>query len=155
LTITFSFHQYSLNEKIIWVAITAFLLTGQRYWLLNGNRVVADFPKSGRPLVDMGFYPDIEKVDAAFIWSHNLKTYFITGDMYWRYDEKANKMKEDYPRPMKMWRGVPLPVDTAFQSWDRKDTSLFTQQTNYALFFLLKGGPISFMEVSIGNSTMP
>ena len=40
--------------------------------------------------------------------------------MYWRYNEATGHMDYDYPRDMKMWSGVPLPVDAAFQFWDGK-----------------------------------
>ena len=93
-------------------------MTGPRYWLFNGNHLISGFPKEGKPLTDLGFPPDIQKVDAAFIWGHNRQTYFISGHMYWRYNEAQGKMEYDYPRDMKMWRGVKLPVDAAFKHWD-------------------------------------
>ncbi len=49
---------------------------------------------------------------------NNLKLDLHLGDMYWRYNEFTGHMDYDYPRDMKMWKGVPLPVDSAFQFWD-------------------------------------
>ncbi len=43
--------------------------------------MIPNFPREGRPLTELGFPGDIEKIDAAFIWGHNKKTYFITGKM--------------------------------------------------------------------------
>lgn len=102
----------------------SFTFSGKRFWLLNGNQVIVDFPRQGKPLTYMGFPEDIEKIDAAFVWGHNHRTYFISGNMYWRYDEVNNQMEYDYPRDMSMWRGVPVPVDAVFQSWDGESLSL-------------------------------
>ena len=76
------------------------------------------FPYEGKPLTDLGLPKDIDHIDAAFVWGYNYKTYFITGNMYWRYNEEQKKMDYDYPRDMSMWEGVQLPVSAAFKSWD-------------------------------------
>lgn len=86
--------------------------------MYKGNHLVSDFPEQGRPITELGLPPDIERVDAAFVWGYNHKTYFITGDMYWRYNEDRKKMDYGYPRDMSMWEGVPVPVDAAFLHWD-------------------------------------
>ena len=81
---------------------------------------MAGFPKSGRPIQELGFPHDIKKVDAAFVWGYNHKTYFFTGDMYWRYNEEGGFMDYDYPRDMSMWAGLRVPVDAALQYTDGK-----------------------------------
>lgn len=82
--------------------------------------MIVGFPKYGRNITELGLPADIKKIDAAFVWGYNMKTYFISGDMYWKYDESQSQVEWDYPRDMSMWRGVQLPVDAAFQFWDRK-----------------------------------
>ena len=80
--------------------------------------MIPGFPPEGRPIEELGFPHDIEKVDAAFIWGYNKKTYFFAGHMYWRYNEVNGYMEYDYPRDTSMWKGLPQPVDAAFQDFD-------------------------------------
>ena len=102
----------------IYIYIYVIFILGSRYWLYSGNHMASDFPSDGKPLTDLGLPKDIDHIDAAFVWGYNLKTYFITGSMYWRYNENEKKMDYDYPRDMSMWEGVQLPVSAAFKSWD-------------------------------------
>ncbi len=76
------------------------------------------FPQSGRPIRELGFPHDIKKVNAAFVWGYNQKTYFFTNDFYWRYNEDDGYMEYDYPRDMGMWEGLPRPIDSAFSFTD-------------------------------------
>ena len=92
------------------------------------------FPRSGKPLTEMGFPRDIEKVDAAFVWGYNAMTYLITDNMYWRYNENLRRMDYDYPRDMSMWEGVPTPVSAAFKAWDGM---FFNMTTTMNLFYNL------------------
>ncbi len=75
--------------------------------------MVHGFPVEGKPITDFRLPPDIDKVDAAFVWGHNHKTYLITGNIYWRYNDAKGQMDYDYPRDMSMWGGVELPVSGA------------------------------------------
>ncbi|XP_013397458.1 matrix metalloproteinase-2 isoform X2 [Lingula anatina] len=93
--------------------------SGNRYYVFNANQLVHGFPEEGRPITDYGLPNDIEKIDAVFTWSYNSRTYLITGNMYWKLDEKEQRVVPfDYPRDMGIWQGVPTPVDAAFQFWD-------------------------------------
>ena len=76
--------------------------------------------REGRPITELGIPDDVDHIDAAFVWGYNKKTYFISGDMYWRYNEETRTVAYDYPRDMSMWSGVPIPVSAAFQYWDGK-----------------------------------
>ena len=80
--------------------------------------MVRGFPREGRPIIDFGIPSSIKHIDAAFTWGYNKRTYIVSGDMYWRFDENATMVEYDYPRDMKIWKGVPLPVDAAMLYWD-------------------------------------
>uniref|UniRef100_A0A147BPY1 Putative matrix metalloproteinase n=2 Tax=Ixodes ricinus TaxID=34613 RepID=A0A147BPY1_IXORI len=89
--------------------------SGKKYWLFSGNRPLPGYP---RPLTDLGLPATLTHLDAALVWGHNGKTYFFSGDKYWRYDETDRSVELDYPRHIRMWRGVPHGVDAAFQYSD-------------------------------------
>ena len=38
--------------------------------------------------------------------------------MYWKYDDFEGKPFDGYPKDMRLWKGVKLPVDAAFTSFD-------------------------------------
>ncbi|ROT77490.1 hypothetical protein C7M84_003858 [Penaeus vannamei] len=54
---------------------------GNRYYVCQGNQQLL---KTGL-LKHLGLPEDLEKVDAAFVWGHNGRTYFFADTMYWRY----------------------------------------------------------------------
>lgn len=94
------------------------LLTGDRYWTFNANHMVAGFPSEGRPITEFGIPADVKHIDTVFIWGFNQRTYLVYGDMYWKLDVNNTYVEYDYPRDMSIWRGVPVPLDAAFQYWD-------------------------------------
>lgn len=59
----------------------------------------------------------VDRVDAAFIWAHNGKTYLFSGGQFWRFDESQNRegvIKEpdqQYPRTNDLWGGMPTHMD--------------------------------------------
>lgn len=87
--------------------------------MFNSNHMVANFPKEGRRISELGM-KDVKKVDAVFVWDYNKRTYLITGDMYWKLNDKEDYIEYDYPRDMGIWRNVPVPVDSAFRHWNGK-----------------------------------
>lgn len=74
-----------------------------------------------RPLSDWGMRKKsgemVERVDAAFIWAHNGKTYLFSGGEFWRFDENRKDgqmtMQPDsgYPRENSLWEGMPTHMD--------------------------------------------
>lgn len=84
---------------------------GNRYYVCQGNQQLL---KTGL-LKHLGLPEDLEKVDAAFVWGHNGRTYFFADTMYWRFDEYVKNVELDYPRDMVMWSGVPYNIDSAFK----------------------------------------
>ena len=99
---------------------------GNRYWLFNGNQIIKPANSDGRPLTDFHIPEDVKKIDAAFVWGYNLRTYLVSGDMYWKMDEGNNIVEYDYPRDMGTWKGVPVPLDAAFQDLNGKQVKIFS-----------------------------
>ncbi|XP_042863737.1 matrix metalloproteinase-2-like isoform X1 [Penaeus japonicus] len=84
---------------------------GNRYYVCQGNHRLL---KTGL-LKHLGLPEDLKKVDAAFVWGHNGRTYIFADTMYWRFDESVQNVELDYPRDMVMWSGVPYSIDSAFK----------------------------------------
>lgn len=61
--------------------IINFMVSGNQYYLYNGNELERGFPK---PLTNLGLPESLEKIDGAMVWGHNGKTYFFSGTMYWK-----------------------------------------------------------------------
>ncbi|XP_050499658.1 matrix metalloproteinase-2-like [Diabrotica virgifera virgifera] len=90
---------------------------GDKYYVFLDNHVENGYP---RPLFHLGLPREIKKIDGAMVWGHNGKTYFYSGNMYWRFDEEVQKVELDYPRDMSMWKGVGTDIDAVFQWKDGK-----------------------------------
>ncbi|XP_029139749.1 stromelysin-1 [Protobothrops mucrosquamatus] len=67
-----------------------FLFKGQKYWSSRGNIIEYGFPRN---IQNLGFPHTVKKVDAAAYDSNSKKTYFFSGDRYWRYDDEKNSME--------------------------------------------------------------
>ncbi|KAL3274574.1 hypothetical protein HHI36_015957 [Cryptolaemus montrouzieri] len=100
-----------------------------RYYLFMGNRLEHGYP---RPLTDLGLPHYLPKIDGAMVWGHNGKTYFFSGNMYWKFDEDSSRVELDYPRDMSMWKGVGPDIDAVFQWKDGK--TYFFKGKNYWKF---------------------
>lgn len=95
-----------------------------------------------RPLSDWGMRRKngqlVDRVDAAFIWAHNGKTYLFSEGEYWRFDEsrKSDQVTRqpdlDYPRENKLWEGIPLHMDDII-SWGEGDAYFF-KDNSYWVF---------------------
>ncbi|XP_050696961.1 matrix metalloproteinase-2-like [Eriocheir sinensis] len=84
---------------------------GDKFYVCRGNQ---ELLKVGR-LKNLGLPMDLKKIDAAFVWGYNGRTYFFANTMYWRFDESIQHVELDYPRAMDMWQGVPYNIDSAFK----------------------------------------
>lgn len=79
-----------------------------------------------RPVSDWGMKTksgkQLDKVEAAFIWAHNGKTYLFSGGEFWRFDESrkgdqvTRQQEPGYPRDNGLWEGVPAHMDDII-SW--------------------------------------
>ncbi|KAH3887076.1 hypothetical protein DPMN_011091 [Dreissena polymorpha] len=45
--------------------------------MYNSNHMVSNFPVEGRRLTELGIGSNVKKIDAAFIWSYNKRTYLV------------------------------------------------------------------------------
>lgn len=72
-----------------------------------------------------GLSNDVKKIDAAFIWSGNGRTYLFSGDKYFRYDEWRQSIDSNYPRDISLnWKGITGNVDAVFE-WRNGKTYFF------------------------------
>lgn len=91
-----------------------------------------------RPLSDWGMRTKsgvlVNRVDAAFIWAHNGKTYLFSEGEFWRFDESRSDTElvvrqpdTGYPKDNSLWEGMPYHVDD-IMSWGEGNT-LFLYKT--------------------------
>lgn len=118
---------------------------GSQYWVFKDTRAMSGYP---RPLSDWGMKTDnqafVDKVDAAFIWAHNGKTYLFSGGKFWRFDESqkgtevTREPEPGYPRDNSLWAGVPPHMDDII-SWGEGDAYFFKDN----LYWVLKNGGLN------------
>ncbi|XP_044193776.1 matrix metalloproteinase-25 [Thunnus albacares] len=122
---------------------------GSQYWVFKDTVAMSGYPQ---PLSEWGMRTKsgvpVNRVDAAFIWAHNGKTYLFSGDEFWRLDESrknekvTRQLEPDYPRDISLWEGVPSPIDDVI-SW-KGDTYFFKDK----LYWVLKNGGLNEGHVS-------
>ncbi|XP_075219994.1 matrix metalloproteinase-2-like isoform X2 [Lycorma delicatula] len=103
-----------LDKKIVF-------FIGRQYYVFNTNNLEPGYP---RPLTALGLPSTLDQIDAVMVWGHNSKTYFFAGTVYWRYDEEIKRVELDYPRDMRVWKGVGYYIDAVFQ-WKDGATYFF------------------------------
>ncbi|XP_056222688.1 matrix metalloproteinase-17 isoform X1 [Seriola aureovittata] len=118
---------------------------GSQYWVFMDTVAMSGYP---RPLSDWGMRTDgnafVDRVDAAFIWAHNGKTYLFSGGKFWRFDEsrKGEQVIREpelgYPRDNRLWVGVPSHMDDII-SWGEGDAHFFKDN----LYWVLKSGGLN------------
>ena len=76
-------------------------------------------------IYDLGFPLYIKKIDAAVIFGRSKKTYYFAGKLYWRFNEKRQKMDKGYPKKISpIWKGLPPNLDSAL-TWRNGVTYFF------------------------------
>lgn len=55
-----------------------------------------------------------QKLDAAFVWSGNKLTYFISENKYWRFDFATGWIEAGYPKDLSYWKGLGSKITNAF-----------------------------------------
>lgn len=123
---------------------------GSQYWVFKDTQVLSGYPK---PLSDWGMKTKkgapVDKVEAAFIWDHNGKTYLFSGGEYWRFSEVrtegcvSRRLDADFPRDSSLWKGVPADMDDII-SWGEGDTYFFKG----SLYWVVKRGGLDNEEVT-------
>ncbi|KAK2820318.1 hypothetical protein Q5P01_023277 [Channa striata] len=127
---------------------------GSQYWVFKDTLAINTYP---RPLSDWGMTTksgtQVDRVDAAFIWAHNGKTYLFSGGEFWRFDE-TNKNQpgtrqpdSGYPRDNSLWEGVPPDMDDVI-SWGQGDAYFFKDNQ----YWVLKSGGLN-QEIVTPKST--
>ncbi|XP_061564369.1 matrix metalloproteinase-25 [Cololabis saira] len=116
---------------------------GSQYWVFKDTQAMRGYP---RPVSDWGMKTKagapVGKVDAAFIWAHNGKTYLFSEGEFWRFDEgrrdeQVPKQPESgYPRDSSLWGGMPTHMDDVISS--REGDAYFFKDNLY--WVLTKGG---------------
>ncbi|XP_042364162.1 matrix metalloproteinase-17 isoform X2 [Plectropomus leopardus] len=127
---------------------------GPQYWVFKDTVAMSGYP---RPLSEWGMRTRsgqlVERVDAAFIWAHNGKTYLFSSGEFWRFDEGrrgeqvTRQLEPGYPRDNSLWGGVPTHMDDII-SWGEGDAYFFKDN----LYWVLKNGGLN-QEVVIPKST--
>ncbi|XDV45064.1 hypothetical protein PO909_013233, partial [Leuciscus waleckii] len=125
---------------------------GSQYWEFKDTVAISGYP---RPLSDWGLIShdgkDVKKVDAAFVWAHNGKTYIFSGGEFWRFDEGPGTGKRhpdpDYPKHSSLWKGVPSTPDDII-TWGEGDTYFFKNNS----YWVLKSGELD--QVSLGSTAV-
>nr|XP_028581997.1 stromelysin-1-like [Podarcis muralis] len=91
---------------------TVFLFKGHKYWATKGNIIQRGFPKN---IHSLGLPKSVKSIDAAAHDHNSKKTYFFSGNSYWRYDEAQKSMEKGYPRKISAdFHQVGSKVDAAF-----------------------------------------
>ncbi|XP_008281497.1 matrix metalloproteinase-17 [Stegastes partitus] len=116
---------------------------GSEYWVFKDTEAMAGYP---RPLSEWGMRRKngqlVDRVDAAFVWAHNGKTYLFSEGEYWRFDESrkgelvTRQPESGYPRENKLWGGIPVHMDDII-SWGKGDAYFFKDSSYWVL---MKGG---------------
>ncbi|XP_003961452.2 matrix metalloproteinase-25 [Takifugu rubripes] len=125
-----------------------------QYWVFKDTEAMSGYP---RPLSDWGMTrrngQPVDKVEAAFIWAHNGKTYLFSGGEFWRFDESQKRQgvhiqpESGYPRDNSLWAGVPSHMDDII-SWGEGDAYFFKDN----FYWVLKNGGLN-QEVVTPQST--
>lgn len=110
--------QQNYSKSIYDYNMLCMCTAGREMYVFDGNRLEHGSP---RPLSQLGLPPEVDHIDAAMVWGYNSKTYFYSGNIYWRFDEEERHVELDYPREITtMWKGMGSHFDAAFQWKDGK-----------------------------------
>ncbi|RVE59547.1 hypothetical protein OJAV_G00189850 [Oryzias javanicus] len=112
---------------------------GSQYWVFKDTQAMSGYP---RPLSDWGMKTGsgapVVRVDAAFVWAHNGKTYLFSEGFFWRFDESSKDEQaiklpdQGYPRENSVWEGMPNHMDDVI-SWGEGDAYFFKDNMYWVL----------------------
>uniref|UniRef100_F7F9P0 Matrix metallopeptidase 15 n=1 Tax=Ornithorhynchus anatinus TaxID=9258 RepID=F7F9P0_ORNAN len=103
---------------------------GDRYWLFREANLESGYPQ---PLSSYGVGMSFDRIDTAIWWEPTGHTFFFQEDRYWRFNEETHSVDPGYPKPISVWKGVPLSPKGAFLSPDAAHT-YFYKGTKYWKF---------------------
>ncbi|XP_002663942.1 matrix metalloproteinase-17 [Danio rerio] len=136
----------AVYERKVDNAIIFFI--GSQYWVFKNTEVLPGYP---RPLSDWGMITQdgrkVMRVDAAFIWAHNGKTYIFSGGEFWRFSEgRETELRgpdTGYPRNTNLWKGAPSNPDDVI-TWGQGDAYFFKDNS----YWVLKNGEMDQTSVT-------
>ncbi|KAG7306979.1 hypothetical protein JYU34_007102 [Plutella xylostella] len=85
------------------------IFSGREYWEFDTNFYLT---YTGN-LSDYHLPDTVTELTTVFLSNYNNKTYLISDEQFWRFDEAASKMDARYPKSMAAWRQLPYPIDAA------------------------------------------
>ncbi|XP_062382727.1 matrix metalloproteinase-25 [Sardina pilchardus] len=116
--------------------------SGQSYWVFKDTKALPGYP---RPITEWGMTHSnglpVTRVDAAFVWAHNGRTFLFSGKEFWGFsngkDLGTPKPDEGYPKPTSLWTGVPSDPDDIITNKEG-DTCFFKDNS----FWILEKGKL-------------
>jgi len=99
---------------------------GDKYWVFKGYRRIS----GPEPITRYGLKANMRDLDAAVSWKGSGKLYFFKGSLFWRYDVSKKRLDRNYPRHIRLWRGIPSNIDAVFQ-WRNKALYFFKGEKFY------------------------
>ncbi|TNN54272.1 Matrix metalloproteinase-25 [Liparis tanakae] len=118
---------------------TIIFFIGPQYWVFKDTVAMSGYP---RPLSEWGMRSrggvPVDRVEAAFIWAHNGKTYLFSAGEFWRFDDSregehvTRQPEAGYPRDTGVWGGVPTHMDDVI-SWGAGDAYFFKDNRYWVL----------------------
>ena len=72
------------------------------------------------PLTDLGFGPEVNKIDGAMVWKRNQKSYLFSNNYFWRFNlTRPGIEKNGYPKRIsEWWKGVPGYLSSVITDFD-------------------------------------
>ncbi|XP_033126719.1 72 kDa type IV collagenase-like [Anneissia japonica] len=95
-----------------------YFFKGDRYWRFYNFQLESGYPKK---TTDTGIP---KGPNAAFVWGGNGQMYIVKGNKYYNFNEQEQKVIGAPKKFKAYWKGVPTPIDGAFQ-WRNGKTYFF------------------------------
>lgn len=112
-----------------------FLCTGNQYWVFKETISLPGYP---HPLSEWRMQTsdgrNVQRVEAAFVWARNGKTYLFSNGEFWGFDDErqiGRNMDGQYPRKTTLWKGVPSDPDGVI-SWRDGKTNNYDTKTRHS-----------------------
>lgn len=110
-------------------------ITGKTYQIIQSFQETNIAKKSGSiyELFNGLKESEVPKIDGAFVWSPNGRTYLFSGENYYRFNEQRGKVDIGYPRKISdAWKNVPSDIDSVVE-WNNGVTYFFKGEEYYRL----------------------